>query len=329
MSKTSVVTLALPQGMTEVIDSAFAYCSNVDAVVIPEGVTKIGKSSFYGCESMKTLKLAESVETIGNQAFCGCSSLAGLTIPSQVKTIGAYAFSLCSEVTQVYFEGLPPTIPNGAFAFDDFGDIPTEGYYLENLQDAWTDVIDEGWWDNLYMSSYTSAGAGSGSGGTGSIMPDEETPVARYDVKVNVVGSGSVVGAGRYAVGDIVTLTAVAGDGAVFCGWDAPAAKFATYTFTMPAETMEVCAYFADAATFETYVKTNELLTREDLQKLALSTPIIEVKEGVATVRVQIMKASTLNGEWEVVEDGEVSVEIELEANEKASFYKFVVPNEQ
>ena len=153
--------------------------------------------------------------------------------------------------------------------------------------------------------------------------------MARYAVKVNVVGSGSVAGAGRYAVGERVTLIATPGKGAVFCGWNEPTAKFATYTFTMPAANMEICAYFADAATFETYVKTNELLTREDLQKLALSTPVIEVKDGVATVSVQIMKASTLNGEWEVVEDGEVSVEITPKAGEKAGFYKFVVPNQQ
>ena len=57
------------------------------------------------------------------------------------------------------------------------------------------------------------------------------------------------------------------------------------------------------------------------MQKLAVSTPIIEVKEGVATVRVQIMKASTLDGEWEVVEDGEVSVEITPKASEKAAFW--------
>jgi hypothetical protein len=42
-----------------------------------------------------------------------------------------------------------------------------------------------------------------------------------------------------------------------------------------------------------------------------------------------VQKASELNGEWEVVEDGEVSVEVTPKAGEKAGFYKFVVPNEQ
>lgn len=328
MSKSSVVTLALPQGMTEVIDSAFAYCTSVDAVVIPEGVTKIGKSSFYGCESMKTLKLAGSVETIGVQAFCGCSALEGLTIPSKVNAIGAYAFSLCSKVTQVYFEGLPPEIPNGAFAFDDFSDMPTEGYYLESVQDEWAEVIDEGWWDNLCMSTYTSGGAGSGSGGTGGgVMPDEETPVARYAVKVKVVGCGSVAGTGVYAAGDTVTLTATAGEGAVFCGWSVPSVKSARYVFTMSEANREVIAYFADATMVETYINTYDLLTYEELKNLALSTPVIEVKDGIVTVRVQIMKAVSLDGEWEVVEDGDL--ELEIPADEKTAFYKFVVPNQQ
>lgn len=50
---------------------------------------------------------------------------------------------------------------------------------------------------------------------------------------------------------------------------------------------------------------------------------------GEATVSIQVKQASKLDGEWEVVEDGEVSVEITPKAGEKAAFYKFVVPNEQ
>lgn len=73
----------------------------------------------------------------------------------------------------------------------------------------------------------------------------------------------------------------------------------------------------------------DEVFTADEMKEMALGTPVIQVKNGVTTVSIQVQKASELNGEWEVVEDGEVSVEIEIEANEKASFHKFVVPNEQ
>jgi hypothetical protein len=174
---------------------------------------------------------------------------------------------------------------------------------LSTYASEWEEVIeDDGTWNGLTMG---------------------------FPVVVEVNGEGTVTGCGSYAVGTSVTLTATPSDGFVFCGWSESSAKSETYTFIMPAEAVKITTYFVPQAAVETYVKTNELLTREDVQELALSTPIIEVKEGVATVRVQIMKASTLDGEWEAVENGEVSVEIEPKADEKAAFYKFVVPNEQ
>lgn len=67
----------------------------------------------------------------------------------------------------------------------------------------------------------------------------------------------------------------------------------------------------------------------DEMKALALGAPGIQVKNGKATVSIQVKRASELKGEWEVVEDGEVSVEITPKAGEKAGFYKFVVPNEQ
>ena len=68
----------------------------------------------------------------------------------------------------------------------------------------------------------------------------------------------------------------------------------------------------------------DEVFTEEEMKELALGAPVIKVKDGVATVSIQVQKASELNGEWGVVEDGEV--EFDIPADEKAAFYKFVVP---
>ncbi|MBR4945443.1 MAG: hypothetical protein IKZ27_00410, partial [Kiritimatiellae bacterium] len=109
------------------------------------------------------------------------------------------------------------------------------------------------------------------------------------------------------------------------CGWSVPSVKSRKYTFTMPEMNTEVVAYFADATIVENYVKINGLLTKDELMDLALSTPVIEVKDGVAMVSVQILKCLSLEDEWEEV--GAVSVD--FDADEKAGFYKFVVPNKQ
>ena len=61
----------------------------------------------------------------------------------------------------------------------------------------------------------------------------------------------------------------------------------------------------------------------------------IAVADGVAKVGVSLKRAASLDGEWtqmeaeeaEVMDDGAISVSVP--ADEKAAFYKFVVPNKQ
>ena len=73
----------------------------------------------------------------------------------------------------------------------------------------------------------------------------------------------------------------------------------------------------------------DEVFTADEMKALAFGAPVIQVKNGKATVSIQVKRASELDGEWEVVENGEVSVEITPKAGEKAGFYKFVVSDEQ
>ena len=96
------------------IDSyAFNGCSNLISIDIPNGVTNIGYSAFYNCSSLTSITIPNGVTSIGNNAFSGCGSLRTITIPNSVTSIGNYAFEYCSSLT-IYCE--VSTKPNGWFS---------------------------------------------------------------------------------------------------------------------------------------------------------------------------------------------------------------------
>lgn len=89
-------------------------------------------------------------------------------------------------------------------------------------------------------------------------------------------------------------------------------------------------------ATINQKVEKKELITFEQLQTMALAEPVVEVKEGVATVGISLKQAESLDGTWTDVDlaDDAVSVtgdkvKLAVPANDKAAFYKFVVPEKQ
>jgi hypothetical protein len=63
----------IPNSVTAIGDSAFAYCSDLTAVTIPNSVTSIGPFAFIGCSSLSsvnvlrdTLPLTELSYSLGN-----------------------------------------------------------------------------------------------------------------------------------------------------------------------------------------------------------------------------------------------------------------------
>ena len=56
--------------------------------VIPNSVTSIGKSAFAFCESLTSVTIPESIRTIGDIAFSNCTGLTSIEIPNSVTTIG-------------------------------------------------------------------------------------------------------------------------------------------------------------------------------------------------------------------------------------------------
>ena len=94
-----LTSLTLPNSLTTIENSAFAYCSGFTGdLIIPNSVVTIEESAFFTCYSFDgDFVIGNSVTTIGDYAFNSCDGLHGvLNIPSSVESIGSMAFRYCN-----------------------------------------------------------------------------------------------------------------------------------------------------------------------------------------------------------------------------------------
>jgi len=94
---------ALP---TAIGNEAFRACNSLISIAIPDGVTNIGIYAFNLCYSLSSITIPGSVTSIGNYAFYFCTSLVFITIPDSVTNMGSYVFGECFSLVSI-------TIPNG------------------------------------------------------------------------------------------------------------------------------------------------------------------------------------------------------------------------
>ena len=123
-----IVSVVMPEGITEVKAYTFYGFQNLIQVTIPKSVTAIGHSAFSGCSSLSSITIPEGVTTIGDYAFSGCRSLSSITIPEGVTAIGEDAFCRCSSLKDVSITDLAAWC---SIAFGNEEDNPL--YKAENL----------------------------------------------------------------------------------------------------------------------------------------------------------------------------------------------------
>ena len=70
----------IPDSVTSIEDSAFAYCDILESVIIPDGIISIGESAFFYCDQIKIFTIPKSVENIGLNAFQYCRALENITV---------------------------------------------------------------------------------------------------------------------------------------------------------------------------------------------------------------------------------------------------------
>lgn len=142
----------VPEGVTEIADSAFMDCQSLSAISLPSTLTKIGNYAFKRCESLQAITIPDSVTEIGQAAFWMCHSLTDvvlsrslceiayeafcetaiehIVIPESVRSIGGSAFEDCYNLYDVV---LPENIRIADSAFKGCGGLHSADALYLNL----------------------------------------------------------------------------------------------------------------------------------------------------------------------------------------------------
>ena len=96
----------IPNGVTSLADSSFAFRYNLTSVIMPNSLTNIGWGAFQGCSSFTNITIPNSVTMIQHYAFQSCANLTDVLIPGSVKVIQSGAFSYCRTMTNISVDPL-------------------------------------------------------------------------------------------------------------------------------------------------------------------------------------------------------------------------------
>jgi hypothetical protein len=114
--------IMLPEGITNIGDSAFFECVYLEDISIPASVLTIETHAFYYCEKLKAidLSLCTNFSELGSSAFKECTSLESISLPTNCasfRTIGAAAFSFCASLQRITIPASVAYLGGGAFGW--------------------------------------------------------------------------------------------------------------------------------------------------------------------------------------------------------------------
>lgn len=115
MWNTWLEDVIIPDGVSVIGKEAFKGCKNLVDIIIPNSVTKFDTSAFSYCKSLVSVIIPNGVTEIGNGAFEDCDSLESVVIPESVKEIKSFAFAGCENLSCVLFPESVPKIGDSAF----------------------------------------------------------------------------------------------------------------------------------------------------------------------------------------------------------------------
>ena len=102
--------LVIPEGVTNIADSAFQDCTGITSVIFANSVQHIGSGAFQRCSGLKSIKLNNGLISIGTFAF-QATGLQEVTIPGSVITLETAIFNAIGLKTATISHGVTTISP--------------------------------------------------------------------------------------------------------------------------------------------------------------------------------------------------------------------------
>lgn len=135
----SATSVVVPDGITEIGDSAFSAwynddMTNLTSVTLPASLKRIDDYAFDGCRALTSIALPADLRYIGDGAFYKCEGLTSIAIPGKVKHLNGEAFYCCTGLVSVALSDGLESIGYGAFCGTGLAaiDIPAS---VEEIED--------------------------------------------------------------------------------------------------------------------------------------------------------------------------------------------------
>ena len=116
-ANSSVVTVTLGNGLTEIGESAFSYAVRLTSVNLPEGLKKVGMFAFYRTDSLLELVIPDSLTVLTEYSFHGCGARR-YTLPETLTAIETYAMAENANLYSLQIPDRVTQIGRLAFAYN-------------------------------------------------------------------------------------------------------------------------------------------------------------------------------------------------------------------
>ena len=102
-NKEGLKSLTIGNYVTEICESQFAGCVNLNQLAFPASLKKIGEQAFYGCEGLDTLNIPANISEIGKDAFNLCRGLTFVNLEDSDEPLTIDNNFMNCELKKVYF----------------------------------------------------------------------------------------------------------------------------------------------------------------------------------------------------------------------------------